>query len=432
MEAAIHSQSMHTVPANHARPESGEGRRGFGAVSPQGQLVVVIARWILVIAGFSLALWNPAPMGELRVQLATLLGLAVANFFLHAQLLRRRPVVDSIAYISSGADVAVITAIVIAQGGYASQLYGFYCVALLAMAVAFPLLPTMLYTGITAGFYGLIALATLPPRSTDAHVLDVLCRVLMLVAVAACGQLYRHIERRQTADAAAGGGSARESLALEGKRDVFFGQVVLIWARWAVIAAGAMMAMWLSETSEALTLNILPVVVLMGINFYLHARYLLERPANRLLVTLLSAVDLLMVTGIVIGWDVEGAGRGLANPFYIYYYPLLLAFGFVFPPRLTATFTAGVLASYATACLALDPAMVTDPGTLKDLAVRLITLGAMGALGTYYYRLQRRIPTPGFGGRASAASEDPDESLGGLGGAQRPPSGVRGSAPAAA
>ena len=377
-------------------------RRRLGSVSPQGQLVIVLARWILVIAGFGLALWNPAPMGELRVQLATLLGLAVANFFLHAQLLRRKPVVDSIAYISSGADVAVITAIVIAQGGYESHLYGFYCVALLAMAVAFPLVPVVLYTSITAGFYGLIALATVPRPTSDAHLLDVLCRVVILVAVAACGQLYRHIEQRHQTDADAAGDSARRALALESKRDVFFGQVVLIWARWAVIAAGAVMALWLSESSEALALNILPVVVLMGINFYLHARYLLEKPANHLLVTLLSVLDLAMVTAIVIGWDVEGAGRGLANPFYVYYYPLLLAFGFVFPPRLTAAFTAAVLAAYATACIGLDPKMVSDPGILKDLTVRLITLGATGALGTYYYRLQRSAGA-GSGPRADDA-----------------------------
>ena len=376
-------------------------KRGIGAVSPQGQLVVVIARWILVIAGFSLALWNPAPMGELRVQLATLLTLAVANFFLHAQLMRRRPVVDSVAYIASGADVAVITAIVMAQGGYESNLYGFYCVALLAMGVAFPMLPVMLYTGVTAGFYGLVALGTLPSPTNDAHLLDVLCRVLMLVAVAACGQLYHHLERRHDEpDAVLHGGSEEQGvLAVEAKRDVFFGQVVLIWARWAVIAAGAVMAMWLSDSSEALTLNILPVVVLMGVNFYLHARYLLERPANQLLVTLLSAVDLIMVTAIVVGWDVEGAGRGLANPFYVYYYPLLLAFGFVFPPRLTTTFTAGALAAYATACLGLDPSMVLDASQMKVLVIRLITLGAMGGLGTYYWRIQRRggLGTPGGG-----------------------------------
>lgn len=363
-----------------------------GQVSPQGQFVVVVARWILVIAGFSLALWNPAPMGELRLQIATLLTLAVANFYLHAQLLRHKSVVDSVAYIAGGADLAVITAIIIAQGGYESSLYVFYCVALLAMSVAFPLLPTVLFAGITAGFYALIALATLPAGAHDTHLLAVLCRVLMLGAVAACGQVYRHLERTQLADARVPATPAdrRHPLALEARRDVFFGQVVLIWARWAVIAAGAVMAMWLSDSSAALTLNILPVVVLMGINFYLHARYLLERPANQVLIKLLSAVDLAMVTAIVVGWDVDGAGRGLASPFYVYYYPLLLAFAFVFPPRLTAAFTAAVLAAYTTACLGLNPAMVADASELKLLVLRLITLGAMGGLGTYYWRIQRR------------------------------------------
>ncbi len=372
-------------------------------VSPQGQLVVVSARWILVIAGFALSIWNPAPMGELRVQIGTLLLLAVANFYLHAQLLRRKPALDLVALGAGAADLLVITSIILAQGGYDSNLYVFYYVALLAMGVAFPAGWVIMFAGAAASFYGLIALATLPTHATDVDLLTIVCRVLMIVAVAACGQLYQRVERRHVREReAARGDDARTLRALEAKQDVFFGQVVLIWARWAIILAGAIMAMWMSESPEALTLNILPVVVLMGVNFYLHARYLLEKPANRALIQLLSGLDVTVVTAIVLGWNGQ---RGIESPFFVYYYPLLLAFAFVFPPRLTAWYAGAVLAAYAAVCLTLDPSIVLDASELKLLCVRLITLGAMGGLGTYYWRIQRtgegqaertegRVPSP--------------------------------------
>ena len=50
-----------------------------------GQVVIVAARWILVLAGIFLALWNPAAMGELRIQIVLILALAVGNFYLHAR-----------------------------------------------------------------------------------------------------------------------------------------------------------------------------------------------------------------------------------------------------------------------------------------------------------------------------------------------------------
>ena len=56
----------------------------------QGQIVIVSARWILVIAGLVLTLWAPDKIGTLRIQLMVLLILAVANFYLHAQLLMRK------------------------------------------------------------------------------------------------------------------------------------------------------------------------------------------------------------------------------------------------------------------------------------------------------------------------------------------------------
>ena len=383
-------------------PDESPPRRNAGTVqpaghiAPAGQLVVVIARWVLVLAGFTLSIWNPAPLPELRVQIGTLLVLAVANFYLHAQLLRRRPVIDAIAYGAAAADLVVITAMVAVQGGFASHLFVFYCVALLAMSVAFPLGATIIYAGVTTTVYALASLASLPARTDDMDLLDLLCRVLMLGAVAACGQVFRHVERVQAATrrsvfATASASATVSALRLEHAQDVFFGQVVLLWARWAVIAAGAIMALWMSDAPQALVVNILPVVVLMAVNFYLHARYLLERPANATLTQALSTLDIAMITAIIAVWD---GHRGLESPFFVYYFPVLLGVAFVFPPRFTAVFTGTALAAYTAVCLATDLSFVSDPSSLKLLAVRLITLGAMGGLGTFYWRLQRRTTAP--------------------------------------
>src|SRR5438477_12537220 len=76
-----------------------------------GQIVIVSARWILVLAGFLLALWSPKRLQDLQVVLGFVLLLAVCNFFLHARLLMKRSHVENaaIAYATSIADMAMIS-----------------------------------------------------------------------------------------------------------------------------------------------------------------------------------------------------------------------------------------------------------------------------------------------------------------------------------
>lgn len=349
-------------------------------------MVVVIARWVLVLAGLALALWNPTQLTELRTQVAVLLVLAGANFYLHAHLLRRKPVTDAVAYGTSAADLLIITLLILTQGGYESQLYVFYFVALLAIAVAFPLRATAVFTGSTVGLYTLASIATLPPNPTDLDLLSIISRAVMLVAVAVCGQIYLLVEATRTGTGAIST-KAAELERQERAQDVFFGQVAMIWARWFVILAGAIMTLWMSSTPESLALSIVPVVVLMGLNFYLHARQMLDRPANPLLVKLISGIDLCMITAIVSTWD---GHVGLESPFFVYYYPVVLAFAFVFPPRQAAMYSAIALAAYILSCLTADPEIVSRTADVKLLTVRLVALASMGGLGTYFWREQRR------------------------------------------
>jgi hypothetical protein len=175
------------------------------------------------------------------------------------------------------------------------------------------------------------------------------------------------------------------SAAQEAAEDIFFGQLVIIVARWFLILAITILVLWNANTVNEITINILLVVVLMAMNFYLHGRYLVEQPANYVLTTAASLLDLCIVTAIILIWPGKGE---LTNPFFVLYYPILLAFAFVFPTRLTMSYTLCVLVAFAAASYltALNP---LDSVWLKALTMRLITLTATAGLGMFYWRIQR-------------------------------------------
>ena len=143
----------------------------------------------------------------------------------------------------------------------------------------------------------------------------------------------------------------------------------------------------------------MPILALMGVNFYLHGRRLAERPANKVLITLASLLDIALITLVVVLW---GNPRGLGSEFYIMYYPMVLAFAFVMQPKLTSTYTLIAVMAYVAASLTNPGVFFLNgevPGAVgvadvnveavKVLLFRVITLAAVGGLGTYYYRKQR-------------------------------------------
>jgi hypothetical protein len=347
-----------------------------------GQTVIVFARWILVLAGLVIALWNPGPVGELRVSIAVILLAAVANFYLHAQLLRRRPAVDAVAYAASAGDIALVTLLVLVQGGFRSDLFIFYFPAVLAMSVAFPTMVALAFAGTTTALYALVVMVSAAP--TDANLQVVLTRLIMLAAVAVCGNAFRRIDEGRRASAEP---RAQVSPAREAAEDLFFGQIVIVWARWSIILAGAILTLWTATTPEELAGKIVPIVALMAINFFLHGRYLMERPANQVLLAAVGAVDLALITAVVLTWQGQA---GLNSPFFVFYYPVLFAFALILPPHLSRSYTTLALVAYAGACIAAGPGLLGDGNALKVLVLRLVTLAAVGGLGTYYWRMFRR------------------------------------------
>ena len=169
-----------------------------------GQAVVVTARWILVAAGLVFAIWvtDPRPdiVGQLRLELAVLVGLALANFDLTLRVLRGKTRTDWVTYAASAADLMVITFLVLSQGGFPSPLYIFYFPALVAIAVTFAPPAVLAYVAATIVTYGLIgSMGVL--HTGDAQALAV--RTAMFAAVAYCGQVYARIERDRERGASA-------------------------------------------------------------------------------------------------------------------------------------------------------------------------------------------------------------------------------------
>ncbi len=70
----------------------------------------------------------------------------------------------------------------------------------------------------------------------------------------------------------------------EAAEDIFYGQVVINWARWFVILAGTAFVMMAADSTSELAVGMAPVVGLMVVNFYLHVRRLVNQPANLTLV----------------------------------------------------------------------------------------------------------------------------------------------------
>jgi len=162
-----------------------------------GQTVIVWARWILIGTGLVLSFWNPRELFVLQIQLAVLIALAFGNFYLHVQLLRGHPSIDSVVYGASAADLTVVTALVVVQNGFPSPVFIFYFAAVLGFSVAFPTRLTAIYAATGIAVYGVVCLATADVADYPA----IFTRLLMIAAVAVCGNLFARNETHRRAEA---------------------------------------------------------------------------------------------------------------------------------------------------------------------------------------------------------------------------------------
>jgi hypothetical protein len=183
-----------------------------------------------------------------------------------------------------------------------------------------------------------------------------------------------------------------EFLRRESAEDVFYGQVVINWARWFVIAAGVILVMTLTSTPAELTVGIIPIVGLMVVNFYLHGRRLAQNPANRGLIAISSMLDLALIT-TVIAIGPAPAEAGLGSQFYVAYFPVIAAFGFVMPRRMTVVYTLVAMIAYVVTTLVVNTQILSGSDVswidFEALVTRLIGMAAVGGLASFFWRVQR-------------------------------------------
>ncbi len=168
--------------------------------------------------------------------------------------------------------------------------------------------------------------------------------------------------------------------------DVFFGQTVILWARWSVIVAGIVLVLWTSKDVTHLTQTVPFFLALMAMNFFLHGRYVMGSPLNRVAVMVASVVDLILITAIVALWP---GSHGLKNEFFVLYFPVVFAFALVFTRKVEAVYTVLAMVAYVAACVLTGTVPFDLSSQDKVLVMRLIVIAAMGFLGNYYFRIQR-------------------------------------------
>lgn len=160
-----------------------------------GQTVIIAARWLLIVVALLITLWNPAQsdLDKVRVTVFVLLALAAANFFLQAQILMHRRVDPVVTLAASAADIGVITVITAAYGGLNSSTFVFYFPALIALALAFPRIYTVVFTTSALALY---AAVSAPDLHTDTDAQRLVQRLIALASVAVVANLFLYLERQ--------------------------------------------------------------------------------------------------------------------------------------------------------------------------------------------------------------------------------------------
>jgi hypothetical protein len=98
-------------------------------------------------------------------------------------------------------------------------------------------------------------------------------------------------------------------------------------------------------------------------------------------------MDLCFVT-IIIVLVTRESWSGIDNPFFVFYYPIVLAFALVFPRGLTLIYTIIVALVYALVCFMIPPSIAFN-GDEEVFAIRVILLLGTAYFGMMYWRIQR-------------------------------------------
>jgi hypothetical protein len=342
-----------------------------------GHSVIIAARWMLVAVGLMIVLYRPQSVTDVTVGVLGVLGIAIVNFWLHTRPLTNRPTEPFWAYFASAVDIGVISGLTLIGGNMPGSTYAFYYPAVVGYSLVFP-------SSVSAWLSSAMLTFVCATGVTDGLDIPILvARLLTLGATAFIGWRYRRVEeerlQRRAEASSVRGVYGSESRRIEAQEDVFYGQIVTIIARWSVIAGAVFATLYHADNIANMERALIPLLVLGAANFFLQARYMMRLPANALLLQVGSVVDVVVITMLVL------AGR---PDFFVFYYPVVLAYALVFARRLTMIFTAVLGLGYAIMAITVAPGLHFD-GDERGLLIRFVTLVSTSLLATMYWRIQR-------------------------------------------
>jgi len=397
-------------------PEMEKARTSGAGVLGSGMLLI-LTRWAMLALLLGMATWGASTAGLSTTKLVviTLLVFAATNFFMHAWILAGGSIEPRVLALASAADVLIfgIIAPVFAPGitdafivSYTAQLaaalllHGGATIALAAMAV-------MLYANL-ASYHGAIpidpffavALVSITGVAAIGHVrLD--------IEESRLGHLF--IPRRLRTSQGEGGESADSDGSPERPGSLqrpgggyWPAALVAVAARWFLIGSSVVLVALLASTASALVVGIAMTVVLMAVNFALHGRYLVGRPAGARLVHLAAVLDLAAIAFTASFWASELHAAPWALLFALLC-PALVGVSLTFRPRVALVYAGLAIGFYLGA--ALLSAGLDDPMIARAVIERSIILAATVGVAVAFQR------APG-GHDAPAAHLDGPRSLG--------------------
>ncbi len=157
--------------------------------------------------------------------------------------------------------------------------------------------------------------------------------------------------------------------------NLFYGQAVIVWARWILIATGLVLSFWEPASLGLLQIQLAAIITLAFGNFYLHVQLLRGRPAIDRVVYAASAADLAVVTTLVISQN------GYSSPVFVFYFAAVLGLSVAFPAVLTALYTSAVVVVYGIVCLS-----TADTTEYPAVFTRLLMIAAIALCGALFAR----------------------------------------------
>ena len=145
---------------------------------------------------------------------------------------------------------------------------------------------------------------------------------------------------------------------------------VSVWGRWFIWLVGVILlayrpGFWYPGDMEFLLLP----VVLGAFNGLVHFRLLTNRPVTWRWMLLLSATEIVLITGGIV------IGGGFRSFVFLGYYPSLAVFAVVFSSHgVSLAWTTAVAATYAGVCLGVGSGLDLDAGREKVLLARLAVM----------------------------------------------------------